>query len=278
MNAPKGVYLEEPNDHLQNLFEEAVSEVETFTGKEFVEIPEFKVVSEDSTRIPAEEGIYFEDSNSIIYNPQGQTSKSQGLEEGEWEVWNTYLRGVQQIDEKDVILEEVGHALQDQQTEATNFNRSGNYFIKRKLGMESIPDLPEEYTEGFMDFMVSYLGNRELETTQAELMVNANIKLQEDQQKSALSKIMPSQQSDLADRGFNHTLNRYVGHLYFKALSEEEGLDTALETAFDPQKYVERDQMFETIQSANLDYDETTYRLAKRYEDEGSLEAVIEGL
>lgn len=272
----KGISLEEPGESLQNVFDEAVSDVEIFMDSEFEEVPEFKVVSEESRGNPIWEGIYLNDSNSVIFNPLGALSKSKNLKiDDEYEAWNTYIEGMQSLNEKDVLLEELGHALQDQRTGATNFDRSGSYYIKRKIGLEKIPSYPDVFSEGFMDFVVCYLGNRELETTQAEVLVHADLKYR-NEQKGALSKLMPSKQGIIAEKGLDHSIDRYFGHLYYKSLAEEGGIDSVLETAFNPEMYPNEEEMFEKIQSSKVNFDNETYRIAQGYTMTGSIQFLIQ--
>lgn len=252
-----GVRLEQPDEEILEDYQEAVEDVEVFTGSEFEEVPELFVIPEDSPRELYEDGVYFEDANAIIFNPRNINAvREQVQPDVDWEPVRNYHEKIQEVNGKDVMREELTHGLQDQKTGVTNFEHSAVDNFSRRLGLRKVPEQPEFPTEGFADYVTSYLGNQSIELTEASVHLAGEKKVQEEKNRSGGA-------SEATDSVLNHVTERYVGHLFYKAVEEQEGIDGVMNEAFNPRGYDDLDEVFRKIEESNIVRDEEVYEFSR---------------
>jgi hypothetical protein len=259
-----GVDVEEPPEDLEQTYEEAVEEVETFTGREFVETPRLRVVSDDSRRDLFEDGVYFPNTNTVVFNEENMNS-AEHSQDHEFEPMNVMSRQLESMTPKDVLLEELVHGMQDQQMGVTQYDHGPRETVSGWFESEDKPEQPDFLTEGFADYVTDYLGNKSIELTEASVRVSAAQK-QRAEERGLLSKMLDRQSGKLADASLEHTAERYLGHLYFKAIEQEEGVEGVMERAFDNTPgYDDLNEVIETVEYSDIDRDEEVYVFSRDY-------------
>lgn len=255
----EGVRLEEPDEEILEQYQEAVDDIKVFTDTEFEEVPELFVVAEDTPRELYEDGVYFEDANAIVFNPHNLRAVEEEMsQETEWEPLKTYQNQIQSLTGKDVLLEELTHGLQDQKTGVTNFEYGAVDNLSRRLSLRKIPEQAEFPTEGFADYVTSYLRNQSIELTESSIHLAVGKKFQEENEGFTGS-------SKATDSTLDHVTERYVGHLFYKAVEGQDGIDEVMAEAFDPRSYDELGEVFDKIEESDVERDEEVYEFSRLY-------------
>jgi hypothetical protein len=261
----EGVRLEDPDEELEATYREAVDDIETFTGREFVEVPDLQVVAGDSPRQLFEDGVYFEDSNSIVLDPSN--IERDAVSESGWKPLDFLGEKMSEFEEEDILLEELAHGIQDQHNGVTNYEHGPRENLKRWAGLENGSRQAEFASEGFADYVTGYLGKQNLEITGAAVKVSKMMKDQEEQQGWLTGKL--SGRPEVGGMSLDHTTERYIGNLFYRALEHQEGHEAVMETALDsPPHYGNLGEVFQMIEGADISRDQEIYEFAKQHTKE----------
>lgn len=259
-----GVEFEDPSEELQNSYEEAVEEVETFTGREFDEVPRLKVVSDDSRRDLFEDGVYFPNTNTVVFNDENMKAVDPSRDY-DFEPMQVMSDVLAEMTPKDVLLEELVHGMQDQQMGVTRYQHGPREAFNRWLPGGDETEQADFATEGFADYVTDYLGNSSIDMTEASIHI-ANDQKDQAQSGGIISRFTNRRQAKLADASLDHATERYLGHLYFKAVEQEEGIEEVMDRAFDSTPgYQDLDEVIQTVEDSTVERDEEIYEFARDY-------------
>ncbi|EGQ43669.1 MAG: hypothetical protein J07AB43_16600 [Candidatus Nanosalina sp. J07AB43] len=252
--------LQEPDEEQLELYEEAAEEVEIFIGRDFEEVPELFITDESEN--PDFDAFYMPYRNKVLFNPKHMEAiRDQEEDKDVPEYLKEFQEASTSIDERAALIEELIHAKQDQEF-GYNFTNWANDQIWGLLGSEKRMAQADYATEGFADFAISFLTDHTLE--ESETYLESTIQVAEDGKPSPISKV-PFMGSDIIQKGLDHTVQRYVGHLFYRSFNEEHSLEETLDLAFDPPHYEDLSEVFQTIEEGTIDYSEDLLEYAENH-------------
>lgn len=258
--------IKQPDEKQAELYEEAVKEVETFIGSDFEEIPELMIADEKEN--PDFDALYMPYRNKILFNPKNlEKIRNQEENENVPEYLKNFQEALTSVDERTAFIEELIHAKQDQEF-GYNFTDWFNDQFWGLFGSEKRMAQADYATEGFADFAISFLTDHSLEDS--ETYLESTIRVTDNVEPSVLSKI-PLLGSDMIQQGLDHTVQRYIGHLFFRSYNENHSFEETLDLAFNPPHYEDLPEVFETIEDGTVDYSEDLFGYAENHMRENYL-------
>lgn len=253
--------VKEPREELQKIYEESVQDVETFTGSNFKEIPDFyEPADNEKTNF---DGFYSPYRNMIIIDTEQmeKLQKQKAHNPNEPEYVKEFREAMMSVGEREAITEELLHAKQDQEFGYNFFNFINDQFWGL-IGSNKGLSQADYATEGFADFGLSYLTDHSLESTEQQL--EATIEFRENFEPGLLSKL-PLIGGNMVERGHEHLCERYVGHLFYRSFNEDHSLDETLDLAFDPPHYGDLPEVFDRIEQSDVNYNDSLYEHAENH-------------
>jgi hypothetical protein len=222
----------------------------------------------DESENPDFDAFYMPYRNKILFNPKNlERIRNQEQNEDAPEYLKNFREVLTSVDERTAFIEELIHAKQDQEF-GYNFTDWANDQVWGFFGSEKRMTQADYATEGFADFAISFLTDHSLEDS--ETYLESTIQAAENAQPSVLSKI-PFIGSDMIQQGLDHTVQRYIGHLFYRSFNEDHSFEETLDLAFNPPHYEDLPEVFQTIEEGTVDYSEDLFEYAESYMRESYL-------